>query len=174
MTGEILCIDGLKIDRETMPFYNLEVLASDTGMLNSTIELTVAVLDINDNWPQFDASSGFEFKLAENEPQWQLRVNASDLDAGQNGSVLFYLDSSLNPIETMQKFRIDPLQGVVELISPLDYETRTQHHVFVTCMDQGVPESLKTTQEILIDVIDINDNGFVSFFFFFFYIFLIY
>lgn len=162
MTGEIICIDGMKIDRESMPFYNLEVLAFDTGMLNSTIELTVAVLDINDNWPQFESPSeggGFEFKLAENEAQWQLRVNASDLDAGQNGSILFYLDSSLNPIETMQKFRIDPLQGVVELISPLDYETKSQHHVFVTCMDQGVPENLKTTQEILIDVIDLNDNG---------------
>lgn len=165
MTGEILCIDGLKIDRESMPFYNLEVLAFDRGMLNSTIELTVAVLDINDNWPQFELPSEvagggkFEFKLAENEAQWQLRVNASDLDAGQNGSILFYLDSSLNPIETMQKFRIDPILGVVELISPLDYETKSQHHLFVTCMDQGVPENLKTTQEFLIDVTDLNDNG---------------
>lgn len=159
----------MKIDRETTPFYNLEVMAVDTGDLNSTIELTVTVLDINDNWPQFEPptiddnnnnqQSGFEFKIAENEAQWQLRLNASDLDAGQNGSVLFYLDSSLNPIDTMQKFRIDPITGLVELISPLDYETKTQHRVAVTCIDQGVPEHLKSTQELLIDVIDLNDNG---------------
>lgn len=161
-------MDGMKIDRETTQFYNLEVMAVDTGDLSSTIELTVTVLDINDNWPQFEPATidedkqqagGFEFKIDENEAQWQLRLNASDLDAGQNGSVLFYLDSSLNPIDTMQKFRIDPITGLVELISPLDYETKTQHRVAVTCIDQGVPEHLKSTQELLIDVIDLNDNG---------------
>jgi len=154
----------MKIDRETTPFYNLAIMAIDTGDLNSTVELTVTVLDINDNWPQTGTpEGGFDHKIEENEPQWQLRLNASDLDAGQNGSILFYLDSSQNAIDTMQKFRIDPITGLVELISPLDYETKTQYRVVFTATDQGIPEQLKSTQELVINVIDLNDNGYFNF-----------
>ena len=151
-------MDGLKIDRETTPFYSLEVAAIDTGDLNSTLEITIAVLDINDNAPQFDPETQLEHRIEENVPNWQVTLNARDLDAGTNGSVLFYIDPALNSIDTIQKFRIDPMTGLFELIAPLDYEVKREYRVVVTAMDQGVPSQLKTSVEIVVEVIDLNDN----------------
>lgn len=158
-SGELICLDGSKIDREITPYYGMEAAVIDAGGLNSTFEFTIRVLDINDNWPEFHPDTLTEYSIEENSLDWRIRMNASDLDMGQNGSLLFYLDATFNPIDVLQKFRIDALSGVVDLIAPLDYETRTQYRLVVSCSDQGIPEPLKTNVEVIVDVIDLNDNG---------------
>lgn len=155
-------MDGSKVDRETTPFYNLEIAAVDNGNLNSTVEITVRVLDINDNWPEFDSKTVTEYSIEENQVRWETIINATDFDLGQNASLFFYMESTYNTIDSMQKFRVEPLTGAIELISPLDYENKTQHRIVVTCSDQGVPEKLKNNVEIIINVIDLNDNGYDS------------
>jgi protocadherin alpha len=141
--------------------YNLEIMASDVGDLSDKIEVTINVLDINDNWPHFDVHDTLEYKINENEQDWQIHLNASDLDAGQNGTLMFYMDPTLNSMEILQKFRVDPMSGWLELITPLDYETKQTYKLAVICSDLGVPQQLKTTQELTIDVVDLNDNGYV-------------
>ena len=46
---------GQSLDRETQDQYNLKIIARDGGMLSrsATAELTVTVLDVNDNTPKF-------------------------------------------------------------------------------------------------------------------------
>ena len=44
-----------KLDRETVPRYNLNVTVTDSSSQSSSQNLTVIVLDVNDNTPKFEA-----------------------------------------------------------------------------------------------------------------------
>ena len=55
------------LDRETQPYYNLTITASDNGTppLSSSMEARIAVLDLNDNAPKFEKSV-YEISVHEN------------------------------------------------------------------------------------------------------------
>lgn len=67
--GVILVRQGAKLDREAFldPRIELFVVAVDIGGLNSSVPLTVTILDQNDNPPVFNPSS-FSVRLPENSP----------------------------------------------------------------------------------------------------------
>lgn len=60
---------GATLDREAFqePRVELYLVAQDIGGLNSSVPLTVAILDQNDNPPVFSPSS-FSVRLPENSP----------------------------------------------------------------------------------------------------------
>lgn len=66
---------GAKLDREAFlePRVELFLVAEDVGGLNSSVPLTVTILDQNDNPPVFNPSN-FSVRLPENSPTgvWML------------------------------------------------------------------------------------------------------
>ncbi|NWZ98362.1 PCDGK protein, partial [Nesospiza acunhae] len=80
------------LDREEQPEVQLVLTAVDGGSpaRSGTAQITVQVLDVNDNAPTFDHST-YKVKVPENTPVGAvlLRVNASDPDEGPNGETQY-------------------------------------------------------------------------------------
>lgn len=67
--GVVRVNQGSSLDREAFqePWVELFLVAEDIGGLNSSVPLTVAILDENDNPPVFSPSS-YSVRLPENSP----------------------------------------------------------------------------------------------------------
>ena len=85
------------LDRETQSHYELIIVASDAGTprRSSSMTLTINVLDVNDNKPEFMYDHYYGFvTLSTNVNDTILQVSATDADDGENGRVIFNLPES--------------------------------------------------------------------------------
>lgn len=85
-----------ELDRETIPFFSLEVRASDEGNppLNTTATITIALSDINDQRPIFDPVV-YRTEMSENQKSGEVfRVGATDADIGNNAKLTYSLAQS--------------------------------------------------------------------------------
>lgn len=102
-----------KLDRETVPFYQLNISVSDGGVPTrygyQTVNVTI--LDVNDNPPVF-AHTDYSAWLNESAPPgtFALQVSATDADLGENGRITYYLPETA--AETT-RFRVDPDTGAI-------------------------------------------------------------
>lgn len=126
------------LDREKRASYSFQVWALDSAPAaprNSTAQVTVHVLDINDNAPFFvqdpliinisSASGQGHRTLA--------TMQAGDKDFGANGSVFYRF---ANP---MKGFAINSLTGAIQATENLQGLTQSQRTLIVEAMDQGSP-----------------------------------
>ena len=137
----------------------LVVQAEDRGMpsLFSQADVTIQLLDINDNSPQFVNEPPSSISLAENIPigTFMLDASATDADLGTNGEVSYSLISDTSPLP----FSIDPSTGAVITISTLDRETIDFYTLHVTATDNGTLNQLMSSVVVNVTVTDINDNA---------------
>ena len=126
----------------------LQVTDSGNPALMGFATLSIQVLDVNDNTPEF---VNFPDSLTVSEDATELtQIQAIDGDMGENANILFTLD------EDFDLFNITP-DGLLELIGSLDFETGTSYNLTVIATDGGVnPLSAIATLQII--VTDINDN----------------
>jgi hypothetical protein len=161
MTGVISLINGVLIDREQNETVRLRVIAQDQGspqQFNTTLDLELVILDINDNEPVIQRANLKEvYEIEENTLNFEIQLAATDIDNGPNGTVFFYLDKNSNNLEAIKQFSINPLTGLITLNSPLDYEKETSYQLTVLCSDNGKP-MLDSAVTLNINVIDLNDN----------------
>ena len=84
------------LDREYTDRLEFHVLAKDNGspQLTSTATVSMTVLDINDNRPVFGAHDSI-FKVFENVTVGTVigRIQASDADAGDYGTVFYRMET---------------------------------------------------------------------------------
>ncbi|KAM8768033.1 protocadherin Fat 3a isoform 4-T4 [Acanthopagrus schlegelii] len=146
------------LDREVQPAYQITVLASDLGSpqpLSSLVNVTITVLDINDNPPVFerrdqlatvpeDVGVGTEV----------LRVYAASKDIGTNAEITYSIRSG----NEHGKFHINPLTGAIVVAQSLDYETCRDYFLTVEACDGGTPP-LSAITTVNINVTDVNDNA---------------
>ncbi|KAF7700324.1 protocadherin-16 [Silurus meridionalis] len=141
------------INREEQAQFNLTVVAEDHGAprLSSTQQLTVQVIDVNDETPIFEESV-YEAFVTENQPAGAtvLAVSASDLDQGSNGMVTY---GGLRD----DVFTIHPVTGVISTTRSLDRETKADYTVTVYGKDGGFPSNFAKAT-VRITVLDENDN----------------
>lgn len=94
-SGEILT-DKI-LDREEVSVHKFNIVVVDHGSIprSATVSVTVTVLDVNDNSPQFDQHAGNLVYVAENQPPGSrvVQMIASDPDNGSNGTVSYYFPS---------------------------------------------------------------------------------
>uniref|UniRef100_A0A3Q3WPX5 Cadherin-23 n=1 Tax=Mola mola TaxID=94237 RepID=A0A3Q3WPX5_MOLML len=155
-TGVIRVRQGTGLDREAFqePRVELFVVGEDVGGLNSSVPLTVTILDQNDNPPVFSPSS-FSIRLPENSPTGVVvtQLSATDADSGSNGWLTYRMESG-----AQDRFVVDSLSGAVLVgNTTLDREERGSYRLVVTATDRGTPPMSGTaTLTVLLD--DVNDS----------------
>uniref|UniRef100_A0A3Q2QWK0 Cadherin-23 n=1 Tax=Fundulus heteroclitus TaxID=8078 RepID=A0A3Q2QWK0_FUNHE len=155
-TGVLLVRPGAKLDREAFqdPRVELFLVAEDVGGLNSSVPLSVTILDQNDNPPVFSPSS-FSVRLPENSPAGVVvtQLSATDADSGSNGWLMYRLESG-----AQDRFVVDSLSGAVLVgNTTLDREERGSYRLVVMATDRGTPPLTGTaTLTIILD--DVNDS----------------
>ena len=99
------------LDREERAQYKLSVVATDGGTvpLSSTAELTINVLDVDDNCPVFHPKV-YNVTIEENLARDTIVVNvtASDRDVGKNAELQYAIKSE----DDQGGFTIDPVTGM--------------------------------------------------------------
>lgn len=147
------------LDREQSALQQLVLTAVDGGdpPKSGTAQISVRVVDTNDNPPTFDRST-YTVSLLENAPPGTLvvKLNASDPDEGSNGDVI-YSFGSYTPQKVRQLFSVDPHSGEVRVNGTLDYEEASSYEIYVQATDQG-PVSLAGYCKVLVNIVDANDN----------------
>ncbi|XP_053936010.1 protocadherin alpha-C2-like isoform X4 [Cuculus canorus] len=147
------------LDREQSALQELVLTAVDGGdpPKSGTAQISVRVVDTNDNPPAFDRST-YTVSLLENAPLGTLvvKLNASDPDEGSNGDVI-YSFSSYTPQKVRQLFSVDPHSGEVRVNGTLDYEEASSYEIYVQATDQG-PVSMAGYCKVLVNIVDANDN----------------
>ncbi|XP_043839492.1 protocadherin alpha-2-like isoform X8 [Dromiciops gliroides] len=148
------------LDREKTPELPLLLTATDGGKpeLTGTVQLLIEVLDVNDNAPKFDQEV-YKVQLVENTANGTLvvRFNASDIDEGVNGEVMYSFSSDTPPSVTV-KFKIDPVTGEVRIKGQLDHEEIKLYEIHVIAIDKGTPP-LSGHCKVFVKVLDVNDNA---------------
>uniref|UniRef100_A0A3Q2W1L2 Protocadherin Fat 4 n=1 Tax=Haplochromis burtoni TaxID=8153 RepID=A0A3Q2W1L2_HAPBU len=144
-----------ELDREELSNYTLTVVATDKGEppLSSTMDVTMVVLDVNDNTPSFSQNI-YDIEIEENILTGTdvIQVFASDADEGTNGQIRF----SISGGNTNSDFRIDSVTGVISVAKQLDREARSSYSLVVQAADRSSsPRVDRATVNIVL--LDVND-----------------
>ena len=163
-TGEIIV--SRELDYENITGYELEIYATDNGdivetRLNSTVNVTISILDVNDNTPEF-MNGSYTADVLENATAGTeiITLLTTDADSGENKEVQYSLHFASGDTESPNNFGIDPDDGTVYLLNTaaLDRETFTEYEFIVVVTDNGT-SSLASNVTLRIIVIDVNDNA---------------
>ncbi|XP_062333205.1 protocadherin gamma-C5-like isoform X19 [Osmerus eperlanus] len=148
-----------QLDREKKAVHQLLLTALDGGnpVRSGTTQITITVLDINDNFPVFDKNV-YKVSLREDSVKGIsiIKPKATDADDGLNGKIEFFFGprTSENILST---FEIDRSTGEIVLKGELNYESVASYHIDITAKDKGLPE-MEGHCRVQVDVIDFNDN----------------
>ena len=145
------------IDYETNQSYVLEVVAYDLGTpsRSSTANITISIVDLNDNPPILDSESYVTGAFENSTVNTSLLVTimATDSDSGENSVINFNLTG-----DGSSDFSIDDT-GVVRVAVELDRDERQQFYYLTVIAYNPNDPSLNDTAELNITVLDINDNA---------------
>ncbi len=171
------------LDREAVSSYFFLVNVTDGGAptLQDSSPVTVHVIDVNDNVPQFTAAF-FEGSLAENLQSNTpiVTVEATDVDSGANADISFSIISLVqNQSECIEvcgsqsfcnfvlpsnissdiPFSIDSQTGLIFSNRSLDREEQANYVLVVQARDSPLNQTqLSSTSCVIIDVVDQNDE----------------
>jgi len=146
-----------ELDREELSNYTLTIVATDKGEppLSSTMDVTVTVLDVNDNTPSFSQNI-YDIEIEENTLTGidVVQVFAGDADEGTNGQIRF----SISGGNANSDFRIDSVTGAISVAKQLDREARSSYSLVVQAADRGSsPRADRATVNVVL--LDVNDRS---------------
>ncbi|XP_064209162.1 protocadherin alpha-8-like isoform X8 [Anguilla rostrata] len=146
-------------DRETAPSHSLQLTALDGGTPHRSdiLNITVIVLDVNDNAPVCKKQK-YTVIIRENAPigTFVVKVNASDLDAGANGEVTYAFGNKFSS-HASELFDLDSESGEIKVKGLIDFEENQVYEINIQASDRGsVP--LSTHCNVFVKVEDVNDN----------------
>ncbi|KAM8732251.1 protocadherin alpha-8-like [Acanthopagrus schlegelii] len=148
------------LDREAAGSHSLVLTALDGGKppKSGEMNIIVNVLDINDNAPVF-SKEVYSVTLDENAPVGTtvIEVNATDLDEGPNGEVVYSFSNSMNQ-NLLKLFDINILTGEVIVKGLVDYEENNRYDIEIEASDKGLAP-LTTEKSVIIQIVDVNDNA---------------
>uniref|UniRef100_A0A7M5XET6 Cadherin domain-containing protein n=2 Tax=Clytia hemisphaerica TaxID=252671 RepID=A0A7M5XET6_9CNID len=150
-TGDLSLIQPIDFETHDNE-YILQVIAKDEGTSHTSeaVNITVQIIDQNDNAPDF-GSSGEKITFTETKEinQFVFKVTASDDDL--NDQITFSI------IGDSPYFNINSTTGVITNIKPIDYEKpyEKSFHLFIKASDSAGTSS---TIRIEIITLDQNDN----------------
>uniref|UniRef100_A0A8C5M2M9 Cadherin domain-containing protein n=1 Tax=Leptobrachium leishanense TaxID=445787 RepID=A0A8C5M2M9_9ANUR len=139
------------LDREEKTTYQLQVVATDGGGLQSHNHaiVTITVLDTQDNPPSFTQDTYKNMRVGE----LVSSITATDSDTGDNADIQYSITGTNNH----GTFSISPNTGSIFLAKKLDFETQALFKLNITAKDNGRPPR-SSTMSVVIQVRDFNDN----------------
>ncbi|XP_078810336.1 protocadherin alpha-3 isoform X40 [Oryzias latipes] len=147
------------LDREKHAEHKLILTAVDGGSppKSGTLNVTVTVLDTNDNSPIFtqeiySAIINENIKVGSN----VITVNATDLDEGVNADVEYSFGGELDP-QIYEIFSINKHSGEISVKGEIDFEKAEVYKLDVHASDKGQPP-MNADCRVIIKVLDQNDN----------------
>ena len=159
-TGAVLLKEEL--DYENTTGYQFQLVCSD-GDTTATTQVTVSVLPVNDNDPQF-LQSEYTARLPENASIGtlvvQVKCEDQDIGTGNNENMAFD-DRTMNSVLALFELRLTvevvekTLVGTVLLKEGLDYENTTGYQFRLICSDGDTTAATQVT----VTVLPVNDNS---------------
>ena len=156
-TGELKTSKTLSINKRQT--YNLKIMAmekrdsSDIKSLNSTFDLTVRLLDVNNQKPRF-LKSVFEAKVRENQPIGTEVVRLRSID---DDLLPEYKEVTYEILKKNSGFYIDSKTGMIRTSIPLDRENRDKYALDVLVRNVAPPYG-EDTCKVIITIDDVNDS----------------
>uniref|UniRef100_A0A8C2BHJ0 FAT atypical cadherin 3a n=1 Tax=Cyprinus carpio TaxID=7962 RepID=A0A8C2BHJ0_CYPCA len=146
------------LDREVQSSYHITVRASDQGVpvrLSSLANITITVLDINDNPPVFERRD-YLATLPEDVTVGTevVQVYAASKDIGTNADIYYNIRSG----NQQGHFTININTGAISVSRPLDFESCKDYFLTVEAIDGGTPP-LSAVTMVNINLTDVNDNA---------------
>uniref|UniRef100_A0A8C7TS40 Protocadherin-15 n=1 Tax=Oncorhynchus mykiss TaxID=8022 RepID=A0A8C7TS40_ONCMY len=110
---------AVPLDRELKSQYDLIVEASDVAVdpRRTTFTLSVLVIDIDDNSPEFSQKT-YVVNVPENSPVDTVLLRFSAVDADLFSNVTYRIKSA----EDMKLFSVNPISGELSVLQTLDFE----------------------------------------------------
>ncbi|XP_071254585.1 protocadherin alpha-8-like isoform X34 [Salvelinus alpinus] len=147
------------LDREQNTKHMLLLTALDGGNppKSGTLNITVTVLDVNDNRP-ICTQDEYSVTLPENALNGTIviRVNATDADDGQNGVVEYTLGRTIKR-KIHDIFELDHVTGEIQVKGQVDFEEKEVYRLNVQASDKGQPPT-SVDCRVIIKIGDVNDN----------------
>lgn len=147
------------LDREQRATHLLVLTALDSGLpaLSGEAQVTIVVVDTNDNAPVFERSV-YCTKVPETAPSGTVlfQVQASDPDEGSNGEVWYSLSNSTRA-ELRHLFHVHPKSGEVRVAASLG-APEVLLEAYIEARDEGA-FGLSSTAKLLVEVTDVNDHA---------------
>ncbi|XP_037317221.2 protocadherin gamma-C5-like [Pungitius pungitius] len=147
------------LDREKKAVHNLLLTALDGAnpVRSGTAQLSIRVLDNNDNVPVFEKAL-YKVSISENAVEGALIVQtkATDVDEGQNGEIEYsFASHTLDTV--LSVFDIDHISGTIFLKGKLNFEKTQNYELDISAKDKGSPR-MEGHCTVHVDVLDDNDN----------------
>lgn len=143
-----------ELDFEKQGIYHLQIRAIDGGWASKTgmLNVTVVVMDVNDNPPVF-SSSEYLISLHENSEIGTnvLNIKAYDVDSGANGQISYSLIAG-----HVDKFAIDARNGTITTLDTFDYEQEQIFEITIKASNTG-SHILFSLAHAVIQISDINE-----------------
>ncbi|XP_034147851.1 protocadherin alpha-3-like [Esox lucius] len=148
------------LDREAIWSHRLLLTAFDGGKppKSGDMTITVDVLDINDNPPVF-TKDAYSVSVYENAIVGTTiaQVNATDLDEGPNGEVMYSFGNSVTS-KLRQLFDLNPVTGEITVTGLIDFEEKDKYEIDIQASDKGLAP-MTSDKSVVIQIVDVNDNA---------------
>ncbi|XP_058505680.1 protocadherin gamma-C5-like [Solea solea] len=148
------------LDREKKAVHKLLLTALDGGnpLRSGTSQISINVLDINDNVPAFEKPL-YKVSINENAVEGALIVQtkATDMDDGLNGEIEYTFGAHTSE-SVLSVFSIDSVSGTISLQGKLDFELTPNYEIDISAKDKGSPR-MEGHCTVHVDVLDVNDNA---------------
>uniref|UniRef100_A0A667WHZ7 Cadherin domain-containing protein n=1 Tax=Myripristis murdjan TaxID=586833 RepID=A0A667WHZ7_9TELE len=146
-----------KIDREEVCDRS-KVCLIDLKTVSGNMRIIVDVSDVNDSPPVFSKDS-YIVQLKENSPIGTVvvQVNATDLDEGSNGEVVYSLSNDIDA-NVRARFNLNAVTGELTVAEIIDFEESSRYEIDIQASDKGAA-ALTTDKSVIINIIDVNDNA---------------
>ncbi|XP_008303736.1 protocadherin beta-15-like [Stegastes partitus] len=147
------------LDREQKVEHRLVLTALDGGSPSKSgnLNLTITVLDANDNRPVF-SKDVYTVSLDENAPIGTLviKLNATDLDEGSNSEIEYSFGKTQKK-KVHDTFELDSVTGEIRVKGKIDFEETELYRLDLQASDKGQPPWTAESR-VVIKIKDVNDN----------------
>ncbi|KAA0192694.1 hypothetical protein HAZT_HAZT002492 [Hyalella azteca] len=128
-----------------------------TPRLTGTGTISVLVRDENDHSPQF-LKPEYTAVVSESVPPDTaiIALTATDSDYGINAKIRYSLVGGAAGSDV---FRVDPENGVVTTLAPLDREDVQEYVILVEAKDSSLTDPRSATTQLTVTLLDENDNA---------------
>uniref|UniRef100_A0A3B1KM24 Cadherin domain-containing protein n=1 Tax=Astyanax mexicanus TaxID=7994 RepID=A0A3B1KM24_ASTMX len=149
------------LDREKVPEYDITFTVTDRGTppLSDNETMTLELLDVNDNVPQFPQSF-YTIQVKENNAPGELlsSLTAHDPDLHENQYLVYFIiEKEIVNTSMSMLFSINPENGNLYALKTFDYEIENEFLFHIEARDSGVPP-LSSNVTVHIIIMDQNDN----------------